>query len=331
MKRQAQAQLALSTSEGTPLPLPTHVVEDAVAEGNVLELPLFRLSQHPGKAPADPQTALNRLIHVYRLDGRTDQDAQLKNERRIEITANQRWGFPTMLGLRILVAVMERSQQMGFSSPKIPISRWELCDLLNLDKCGKSYTLLNHQIAAMKALTIICHNCWHRKGAPKASSDKQQSISLIADFAFEQEGGAQPSSQTQLAFGTPQHITLGDAIYQSLSAGYRLGIDRSYLNDLARFDNAAAVRLYAYLSKKDTREMYTENIIKLASKLPHSDLRPTKIKKTLEPALRRLTDPLPHSGKRFLESFVFEGTGSDTRLVVRYFSPDGAPRRLKAL
>ena len=277
------------------------LIETSVVEGNIVEHPLFKLSNREAK-PHHGIGKDGRLIQ-YKEDYTCTYE--LGSGARIIIEADMHHGYPTVFGMRVLLAILEHSRSLGFPSRRVPITRAEIARYLGMYEGsrpgGYQFSYIVEAVRALQGIKIIFENTWYDTIKRMRTSVAGEQI--ITGFNFDSKD-------------CEGFVELGERFYESLKVGYRVGIDMDYINGL---DSPTAQRLYVYLTKKDGegRSSYTENMCSLAKKLPIANTKPNHILRTLEPALKLLEKPCK-SGKQFLIGHKFEGKGRDTNLIVHF-------------
>jgi hypothetical protein len=286
--------------------LSSRPAESAISEGNLVENPLFVLTNKEAR-PLDENGEIRladyeKVVHI----GLERVGTELA-ERRVVMNASPKYGFPTMFAYRLLLAVIQRAQQAGFGGPKVFIGRHEIATALGYSRPSSAvYADIENACFAMTAMTIEFGNTWYerREGHHRG---RRGGAHLINEFDFQDErlGGSA---------GGRSHVTLGDLLFDSLRAGYFHGVDLRYMNALK---SPLAQRLYAYLTKKDHQKLgYCEGIREIAAKLNLKKRKPSAILKALGPALDLLQREVPVAGsarpRRFIGDWRF-----DERLLLR--------------
>jgi hypothetical protein len=293
----------------TPEQPPARLSETAVAEGNVLEHPIFKLSNKEAR----PHRGKDKSGNYLRVEGDYTTQHVLSPGSRVVIEASIQHGYPTVFGMRVLLAIIEKSRSLGFPARRVPITMAEIARSLGEPEAGgRLYKLIKHAVATLNSLRLAFENAWYDT-ATKTTVMNTGAEHIITAYSL---GGPKGGPQQQLSFGyTEDFVELGERLFESLRAGYRIGVDLDYLNALR---SSTAQRLYAYLTKKDGggRAQYSENLISLAGKLPLGPRFPSQIRRIIEPALRELERPQEKGRKCFLSQHYFESSGKDTALTV---------------
>ena len=194
------------------------LTEAHVAEGNVLEYPIFKLSNKMARPNRGSDKDGNILL------AKEDYTSQyeLAPGVKIVIEADLHHGYPTTFGMRVLFAVIQKSRLLGYPSRKVAITISEVAQLLSLPRGGHQYNLIKKAILSLNGLRIIFENAWYDKTncvmIPNTGAEH-----LVTDF---QIGKAKKhrSKPAQLNF-VEDYVELGPRLFESLRAGYRIGID----------------------------------------------------------------------------------------------------------
>jgi hypothetical protein len=315
--QQEQVSTEPISSTSTSSRVVRHPRGDAISEGNLLEHPIFVLTNKEAKP-----VGANREIHPsdYVRTAYFSREGE-EGERSLVIKASPHHGFPTMFGYRIMVALFEEAKRCGFDSPRIHLSRHDLAKRIGFDRPSKEdYNDLVNALQALRTLNIEYRRVWYDK-VQKSHRGHEVCAGLISEFNFHDE--RQAATPLVLMPGTRKsasYIRISDLVFESLRAGYYNGVDLNYMNAIKR--SPLAVRLYAYLTKKDAlRDTYSENLQGLAAKLNLKRRSPSAICKNLIPALEILSTPVEVSRRsesyRYLESWAIPI--SRTHLTVKFF------------
>lgn len=280
--------------------IPRGLVETSTAEGNILEHPIFKLSNKEARPNRGRDKDGNLLFASEDYVATYD----LGSGAYVRVSASDHFGFPTVFGMRVLLAIIEKSRRLGFPSKRVPITLTELAVLLGHQKPGGSLLkAIKESIFALNGLKLDFIKTWY-DCATKGTLESVAGGQLITEYSI---GCESPGEN---------FVELSGRLFESIRSGYRIGIDLDYLNGLKL---ATAQRLYAYLTKRDGhgRLSYAENIVSIAKKLPLSAQWPSQIRRILESALCELECVKPN-GSQFISHHNFEGSGRETQLVVTF-------------
>lgn len=315
-------------------------IEFGIAEGNILELPLFVLSSREakprrGKSEATPYTREIDFGEDVTIDG------ELKR-KKVRIVATEEYGYPTPFAARVLYAILNHAQKIYKSRPskkngsdwplesqKIPISRFAIAQELGISRPSSTdYNNIYNACMALKTTTYEFHaTWWDTKAGTKRKVTRAISLLDDAQVTYDERTRGQaelPLNGPSSTASQPQgFVRLGSMLYESLTGGYCLGIDLPYINALGQ--RPLAHRLYVYLSKKDTPDTpedatirHSENVLKLARKLGLSKLFRSAVVPSINEALEVLKQDLDVGEgprRRFVHSWGYDG---DT-LTVEFF------------
>jgi hypothetical protein len=286
------------------------LTENHVAEGNVLEHPIFKLSNKMAR----PNRGRDKDGNVLLAKEDYISQYELAPGVKIIIEADLHHGYPTTFGMRVLLAVIQKSRSLGYPSRRVFITIAEIAQLLNLPHGGHQYSLIKKAILSLNGLRIIFENLWYDK-INRTIIPITGAEHLVTDFQIGKVKKRSKPIQLEFDF-VGDYIELGSRLFESLRAGYRIGIDLDYINEL---ENPCSQRLYAYLTKKDGdgRVEYCESIVSLAKKLPLTATMPSDIIRILKPALEELKGQ-KQSGKRFLVNYKFVGSRRESQIIVSF-------------
>ena len=295
--------------------------ERNLSEGNVLEHPLFKLSNKEAR-PNRGRDEDGKILYanedytrVYELTMDWKKDGS-HTRRVLEVRASAHYGYPTMFAFRVLLAIIDKAHKLNWENVQVPVSRPEICAALGCDDYGGTqFALIDNALEAMRAMSLSFHETWY-DFAGKKHHPGIRTTSLISNFSFAPKEPGK-GARNQLTFGGFQFVELGADLFGSLKSGYRIGVDLDYINRLG--DNVTAQRLYSYLTKKDRGAEYTEGVKSLALKLPLVKTTPSGIREALVPALELLSAPQGPDSKQFLKSFDFTGARANQQLTVQFF------------
>lgn len=297
-------------------------VESAISEGNLVENPIFVLTNKEAR-PLGKNGEVHPADYTRTLMITTSESSGHTVEKSIVISAHQKYGFPTMFAYRILIALFDEAKKKNFSDPVIHISRNELAKRIGYDIPGsKVYADISNALNALRTLNIEYRNTWYEKGSGRHPG-KESCAGLISEYNFEDERLAEkPAPGSPIQIGS--WIRISDLIFNSLRAGYYNGVDLQYMNAVKK--SPLAVRLYAYLAKKDVRGVYTENLKGLAAKLNLKRKAPSAIYKDLAPALDLLASAMPvgklDEQRKFIDTWKIPPDRS--HLSVAFYRPSEA-------
>lgn len=300
--------------------IPRLVQEDTFVEGNLLEYPLFRLSNKDLK-PKRENGLVDPADYVTDYFAETTVAPGLQRTRKLSMKASVHYGYPGMFAFGVLLAVMKKAQDTKAPTRRVAITRPEICQALDIDRGGTQLRAIDAALGALKNTELTFFDSWH-DGHTRAAHPGIHIEHLVTDFQFRPSPRDKAAKvPAQLAFNYAEFVELGAGLWSNLQAGYKILVDLHYLNHLP---TDTAKRLYDYLTKRDGKDetprmAYTENLQMLGAKLPLTKTSPSAIRSHLQPALEVLKTPLAPTGKRFLSDYKFEGSRSESRLTV-YFA-----------
>jgi len=282
----------------SPLHSARRPVEAEISEGNLVENPLFVLSNKDAR-PKD------KADYVKVIPLGTIIAGNRAIERAIKLHASTEYGYPTTFAYRILLAIIELARRHGFQSPTVRTSRHQLARMLGYSAPGKLvYADIENACNALASVYIQFRGTWYDR-ATKASWQNRDGVHLLERVQFRDERQPALPGLEGTESGT---ITLGQALYASLRAGYFNGVDLKYLNALK--GSALAQMLYAYLTKKDQgTRVLTRSLQELGLRFALRKRAPSALYDAFAGALDLLCTPLAASDgapRRFLESWSYD-------------------------
>jgi len=331
--------------------LPSPPRERTVVEGNVVEHPIWKLSNRYAKPMRKVLDEHGELV----LDAKTKKPVLIQNvedytrtidlgldphdarkRRALVITASLHFGYPTVYAFRILVVIVEKAHALKYASQKIEITPTEITKGLGITKPGGTdYRNIYDALNALENMSLVyVDTYWDitskrvhpgrrterliKKSVFKATREESQPVTMPFPGipAPEQKMGALGAE----ADAEPEnYVELGDGIWLSLKAGYRFTVDRDYLN---RLGDETTQRLYTYLAKKDRDSpFYNEHVVNVGRRLGLAKTRPSAITAILRRTCEHLQTPLEPDGKAFLKWFDFKGKGKEQMLFLETSCP----------
>ncbi len=264
--------------------------EHATAEGNLLEYPIFALSNKEAKpTKADPSGAIDpktkkvkRVPDVERYKRAITLETSTESGvvfRRLALQASIEHGYPTILGLEIAIYACHKAQQLGYTSPYVPFTYYDFAKATRRSTSGSSIANMRHQLLALLHTHIDFHDAWCRHPTPdevNAAAQARAAGTAIAmpkplfigelpavrilETAKILARTDTPKDVLEILYGDtsdepdklpPSYIRLSDHIFRSLKAGYRIGLDPEYLFGLRL---PISKRMYVLLTKRDDRK-----------------------------------------------------------------------------
>lgn len=266
--------------------------EHALVEGNLMEYPLFALSNKEAKpTKADPTGAIDpttnkvkkvpdkaRFKRVLSLETSTRSGVVI---RRVTIEAHEDWGFPTVLGLELLIYACHKVQQNGFTSRYAPFTYYDFAKATHRSTSGASIANIRAQVHALLKTTIDFTDAWcrHPTEEQTQAAIRARGSGQAIDLPTPQFIGEQPevhiidkarlrTTKTNTPDEVlellrykdapddpeqkpPSYLRLSEEVFASLKAGYRFGVDPEYLFGLRL---PVSKRMYVLLTKRDDRK-----------------------------------------------------------------------------
>lgn len=218
------------------------------------------------------------------------------------------WGLPTASDERVYLVLMEISREMGFSSPLVNFSCYDLLRRLAWSDNQKHYNLLRDTFERLKSVNIITRNAfWNHKH----KSFVNTGFSLIEFYELLTE---KPGRKKVGEVAKPNsYFKWNDVMFSSMQAGFLKTVDLDLALSLR---SPIAVRLYRYLDKKawDGRATFEIELCVLCER--HLAMAPNPYPSKLKERLKTAHEELLERG--FLAAVEYEPMLSKKGEKVRY-------------
>ena len=174
-------------------------------EGNVIGVPLFVLNNKAARVRCADPTDREALARAY--TRRIVRTATLPDgtavERTITVVANPVFGNPTDLAQRIFHVLIARWEAQGRpADPCVYVTRAGLCRALGVQVSGRELDRVEHQLRALKAVSVEFVDAWYAKTDPRERgtwAPGKKTISIIADWSFEPRAAGRPAPARRVA------------------------------------------------------------------------------------------------------------------------------------
>ena len=159
--------------------------------------------------------------------------------RRLTISGSDRYGLPTAKDADVLLACIQISQLMGFASPEVRFSRYEILKLLRWSDDSRNYERVATSLRRWKGLTVY---------SDRAFYDHEEKSWVNRDFGIfdnltiyrrEVQQGASASGVSRFVWN--------EVMYRSFLAGYLKRLDWELYT---RLKSPVAKQLYRFLDKR---------------------------------------------------------------------------------
>ena len=206
--------------------------------------------------------------------------------RSWEMSFSAKYGRPTTRDDDVFVTLLKLTAETDFSEPKIFFTRYQICQILDWDICGKSYKAIDDAFNRMRGVHINARKYWYDNVAKSWVTRK---FGVIDDvYLYERE----EFDKARKATGeTPKSwFEWSNVMQESFDAGYVRKLD---LEAYRSIDNPVARKLFRYLGKhfwrsnKVTVELDELCIEKLGYK-KGTPLR--ELRRKIKPAIAELQD-----------------------------------------
>jgi hypothetical protein len=206
-----------------------------------------------------------------------DKGAKKLVERRLTITAADKFGLPTALDDEVILALIQLSKQQGFRSKTVTFSRYEIIQMLGWRNETRSYKRIEESLDRWLGVTLKYRNAWWNPQEKAWVSEGFHIIDRITTIGKE-------SGKGRDAF------VWNDVVFESFRNGNLKSLD---LNQYRSLNSAVAKRLYRLLDKRFFHRSRVEfDLVELAfDKLGVSrNYAIGNLKQKLAPAIAELED-----------------------------------------
>lgn len=225
------------------------------------------------------------------------------------ITGSDAYGLPVAGDEELYVALMEVTQEYGYNSPKVPVTRYELLTRMGWARDGHSYKRIQEALNRLMGVSIVANNSFWDNEAKRYVDE---GFHILEGYRLYDE---KPGRDTN---PPDSYIVWNPVLFNSFRAGNIKQLDTNIYFSLS---TPLARRLFRYLDKKryDGKATYRMRLSRLAfEKLGMSrNYYPSQIKRELKRAHEELTE------RRFLQSVDYykpRRRGAE-ELVVYTFAP----------
>ena len=199
-------------------------------EMNLAEFPITLLSD---RVPA----GMSEIVYQDQI---YDTSLGRTIDRKLTITAPEKYGLPTAIDDDVLLAMVQLTNRAnGFTSREVSFTRYELSELLQWPINGQNYNRLITSLRRWTSAYLDYENAWW---------DKRKMTWTTSGFHildnFELSAGRGKKDQGELFSSS---IAWNKVVFASFEAGYLKSIDYELYKCLK---NQVAKRLYRFLSKR---------------------------------------------------------------------------------
>lgn len=196
------------------------LTETSVAEINILDHPIFRLGNtaHPsrGSDPTDGEPLFARKD--YRTEFRFDS-----NERLV-LEADVHHGYPTIVAMRVLFAVIDEARLLGYTSRRVPITIAKIASWMGIRRPGGSQVeMILNAMRSLAGLKLRFFNSWYDRNTKTRLSTEHAALAEQVEIAKQEaertaaaiSNSSTPSSEAERVAAEAQHL------YEELCAAYK--------------------------------------------------------------------------------------------------------------
>ncbi len=247
-----------------PSPAPFRL-EDGRDELNLAEFPLAALTNRA----TNGQKTLEFRDTIF------DRQANQLVERKLTVTAADKFGLPQAIDDEIILGLIQLSKQQGFASKTVSFSRYEIIRMLGWKNQTWNYHRILQALDRWTGVTLKYENAWWD---PVRKAWANETFHIVERLTTIQDA----DGKERAAF------VWSDIVFNNLRKGHLKPLD---LNIYRQLNNPVAKRLYRLLDKRFYHRRKVEfDLVELAfHKLGITVTNMTgEIKRRLQPAIEEL-------------------------------------------
>ena len=211
------------TNEAVPVP---RFCKDPL---NLLEFPVTLLGKKP-------------FYGTLKYSDTITQNSGLEINRCCTVTSSSEWGMPLAWEEQLLVALLEITREQNFAARRVPFSRYDLVQRLNMPRNQQSYNRISLGLDRLVGVTIKAENSFYERATKTYNS---LTFHLLDKSQIHEE------VRGNIAFGDVRshntHIVWGEDLFKSMVEDrYYKDLDVNFFMSL---HTATARRLFRYLDK----------------------------------------------------------------------------------
>jgi hypothetical protein len=200
-------------------------------ELNLAEFPLAALAD---RVPSDQKTLMFA-------DTIWDKQVRKPVERRLTISASDRYGLPTALDDEVILGLIQLSRQTRFADRHVTFSRYELINILGWRQEGKSYRRLDESLRRWLGVTLYYDKAWWDK---QAGCWIDAAFHLIDQIILPRR---RSNARGLVGESAPSSFTWNEIVFASFQAGYLKQLDMELYR---RLNSTVAKRMLRFLDKR---------------------------------------------------------------------------------
>ena len=227
------------------------------------------------------------------------------------VTGSGEWGLPLGPALKTLFEVINIWKEHEFKSKVIPIgTRYNLLKRMGSGFSKRDYQRIERDLNCLVGITIQAKNAFWDK---EVGAYVNETFHLFEKCRFyDQFPKNKETNQQELPLA---YIKASDTLYNAVKNGNVLTINSKFFR---RLTAPTEQRLALYLTKMLKRQsVHKRDIFKLAEQLPIYGKYPSKIKQTLDKALKSLIS----KGFSLLEKYYYEKSSNGKSENIIFVKP----------
>jgi hypothetical protein len=195
------------------------LAETSAAEINVLDHPIFRLGKtaHPSRG-ADPTDG--ELLYA-RKDYRTE--FRFMSNERLVLEADVHHGYPGIIAMRVLFAVIDEARLLNYSSRRIPITLAKIAAWMGIPRPGGSQVeMILDAMRSLAGLKLRFFNSWYDKSTKTKLSTEHAVLAEQIEIAKrEAERKGKEAKSSGAGPEAKKSAEEAQRLYEELSQAYR--------------------------------------------------------------------------------------------------------------
>ncbi len=203
-------------------------------ELNFAEFPLASLST----ALPKEQKTLEFTDEIF------DKSVNKRVQRKLTITASDKYGLPTATDEEVILGLIQLSAQADFPDRRVFFTRYELLKLLGWADSARNYQRLEQSLNRWLGVTLYYEKAWWSKEEQSWVNEGFHILDHVQ--VLDQERQRKSSAKDSPQAGKSSFVW-NEVVFASFKAGYIKQLDFPFLKSL---ESAISRRIYRFIDKR---------------------------------------------------------------------------------